>query len=218
MKLSEQTVSLLKNFASINQNLQFKTGNKLSTISAQKNILVNAEIPETFPSDFAIYDLNKMLGVMNLFPDPEMEIGDKTMKIGGKVDYMFADPTMIVSPPEKELTFPEAEIKFTLTNAEFNQTIKAATLLGLPHICVEGKDGKINLVATDVHNSSSDEYRSELGETGMVFNMVFKIENLKLYAGDYDVELTSKGISKFSHTSSNLQYFIATESDSTFGG
>ena len=218
MKLSEQTVSLLKNFASINQNLQFKSGNRLSTISAQKNILVNAEIPETFPSDFAIYDLNKMLGVMNLFPDPEMEIGDKTMKIGGKVDYMFADPTMIVSPPEKELTFPEAEIKFVLTNAEFNQTIKAATLLGLPHICVEGKDGKINLVATDVHNSSSDEYRSELGETGMVFNMVFKIENLKLYAGDYDVELTSKGISKFSHTSSNLQYFIATESDSTFGG
>ena len=218
MKLSEQTVSLLKNFASINQNLQFKSGNKLSTISAQKNILVNAEIPETFPSDFAIYDLNKMLGVMNLFPDPEMEIGDNTMKIGGKVDYMFADPTMIVSPPEKELPFPEAEIKFTLTNAEFNQTIKAATLLGLPHICVEGKDGKINLVATDVHNSSSDEYRSELGETGMVFNMVFKIENLKLYAGDYDVELTSKGISKFSHTSSNLQYFIATESDSTFGG
>ena len=218
MKLSEQTVSLLKNFASINQNLQFKSGNRLSTISAQKNILVNAEIPETFPSDFVIYDLNKMLGVMNLFPDPEMEIGDKTMKIGGKVDYMFADPTMIVSPPEKELTFPEAEIKFTLTNAEFNQTIKAATLLGLPHICVEGKDGKINLVATDVHNSSSDEYRSELGETGMVFNMVFKIENLKLYAGDYDVELTSKGISKFSHTSSNLQYFIATESDSTFGG
>ena len=218
MKLSEQTVSLLKNFASINQNLQFKSGNRLSTISAQKNILVNAEIPETFPSDFAIYDLNKMLGVMNLFPDPEMEIGDKTMKIGGKVDYMFADPTMIVSPPEKELTFPEAEIKFTLTNDEFNQTIKAATLLGLPHICVEGKDGKINLVATDVHNSSSDEYRSELGETGMVFNMVFKIENLKLYAGDCDVELTSKGISKFSHTSSNLQYFIATESDSTFGG
>ena len=218
MKLSEQTVSLLKNFASINQNLQFKSGNKLSTISAQKNILVNAEIPETFPSDFAIYDLNKMLGVMNLFPDPEMDIGDKTMKIGGKVDYMFADPTMIVSPPEKELTFPEAEIKFVLTNAEFNQTIKAATLLGLPHICVEGKDGKINLVATDVHNSSSDEYRSELGETGMIFNMVFKIENLKLYAGDYDVELTSKGISKFSHTSSNLQYFIATESDSTFGG
>jgi len=218
MKLSEQTVSLLKNFASINQNLQFKSGNRLSTISAQKNILVNAEIPETFPSNFAIYDLNKLLGVMNLFPDPEMEIGDKTMKIGGKVDYMFADPTMIVSPPEKELTFPEAEIKFILTNAEFNQTIKAATLLGLPHICVEGKDGKINLVATDVHNTSSDEYRSELGETDMVFNMVFKIENLKLYAGDYDVELTSKGISKFSHQSSNLQYFIATESDSTFGG
>ena len=218
MKLSEQTVSLLKNFASINQNLQFKTGNKLSTISAQKNILVNAEIPETFPSNFAIYDLNKMLGVMNLFQDPELEIGDKTMKIGGKVDYMFADPTMIVTPPEKELSFPEAEVSFILTNVELSQTLKAAAMLGLPHICIEGKDGKINLVATDVHNSSSDEYKSELGDTGVVFNMVFKIENLKLYAGDYDVELTSKGITKFSHQSSNLQYFIATESDSTFGG
>ena len=196
MKLSEQTVSLLKNFASINQNLQFKTGNKLSTISAQKNILVNAEIPETFPSNFAIYDLNKMLGVMNLFQDPEL----------------------IVTPPEKELSFPEAEVSFILTNVELSQTLKAAAMLGLPHICIEGKDGKINLVATDVHNSSSDEYKSELGDTGVVFNMVFKIENLKLYAGDYDVELTSKGISKFSHTSSNLQYFIATESDSTFGG
>ena len=99
MKLSEQTVSLLKNFASINQNIQFKTGNKLQTISAQKNILVDAEIPESLPSDFAIYDLNKMLGVMSLFQDPELEIGEKTMNIGGKVDYMFADPSMIVTPP-----------------------------------------------------------------------------------------------------------------------
>ena len=116
MRLSEQTVSLLKNFASINQNLQFKEGNKLSTISAQKNILVNAEIPETLPSDFAIYDLNKFLGVMSLFQDPELEIGDTTMMIGGKANYVFADPTMIVVPPEKELAFPEPEVSFTMTN------------------------------------------------------------------------------------------------------
>ena len=218
MRLSSETVSLLKNFASINQNLQFKTGNKLSTISAQKNILVNTEVPETFPSDFAIYDLNKFLGVMSLFQDPELEIGDKTMKVGGKVDYVFADPTMIVIPPEKELNFPQPEETFTLTNADFSQTIKAAALLGLPHICVEGKDGKVNVVATDVNNSCSDEYRTEVGQTGREYNLVFKLENLKLYTGDYNVELTSKGISKFSHTSSNLQYFIATESDSTFGG
>ena len=109
MRLSEQTVSLLKNFAGINQNIQFKAGSKLQTISAQKNILVDAEVPELFPSDFAIYDLNKMLGVMSLFQDPELEIGDKTMKVGGKVNYMFADPSMIVTPPEKELTFPEAD-------------------------------------------------------------------------------------------------------------
>jgi len=218
MRLSEQTVSLLKNFAGINQNIQFKAGNKLQTISAQKNILVDAEVPEAFPSDFAIYDLNKMLGVMSLFQDPELEIGDKTMKVGGKVNYMFADPSMIVTPPEKELTFPEAEVKFAMSNVDFSQTTKAAAMLGLPHVCVVGDGSKITLGATDVNNSSSDDFVTEVGTTDKTFCMVFKIENLKLFAGDYDVEITSKGISKFSHTSINLQYFIATESDSTFGG
>ena len=218
MRLSEHTVSLLKNFASINQNIQFKAGNKLQTISAQKNILVDAEVPELFPSDFAIYDLNKMLGVMSLFQDPELEIGDKTMKVGGKVNYMFADPSMIVTPPEKELTFPEAEVKFAMSNVDFSQTTKAAATLGLPHVCVVGDGSKITLGATDVNNSSSDDFVTEVGTTDKNFCMVFKIENLKLFAGDYDVEITSKGISKFSHTSISLQYFIATESDSTFGG
>jgi len=212
MKLSEQTVSLLKNFASINQNIQFKTGNKLQTISAQKNILVDAEIPESFPSDFAIYDLNKMLGVMSLFQDPELKIGEKTMNIGGKVDYMFADPAMIVTPPEKELHFPEPEVKFNMTNVDFSQTIKAAAMLGLPHVCVSGDSSTIRLEATDVNNSSSDEFKTEVGTTNETFRMVFRIENLKLFSGDYNVEITSKGISKFLHTSTNLQYFIATES------
>ena len=216
MRLSEQTVALLKNFSGINQNIQFKAGSKISTISAQKNILVSAEVPESFPSDFAIYDLNKLLGVMSLFQDPDLEIGDKTMKVGGKVDYMFADPSMIISPPEKELSFPEAEVTFTLTKGDFSQVIKAASVLGLPHVCVEGKDDKLSIVATDVNNSSSDEFKTELGETDKTFNMVFKIENLKLFSGDYNVEVTSKRISKFSHTSTNLQYFIATEADSKF--
>ena len=218
MKLSEQTVSLLKNFSGINQNIQFKAGNRIQTISAQKNILVSAEIPESFPSDFAIYDLNKMLGVMSLFQDPELEVGDKTMTIGGKVNYMFADPTMIVTPPEKELVFPEAEVKFTMTNGDFSQTVKAAAMLGLPHVCVVGDGVKITLGATDVNNSSSDDFKTEVGATDKSFCMVFKIENLKLFAGDYNVEITSKGISKFSHCTSPLQYFIATESDSTYGG
>ena len=218
MRLSEQTVSLLKNFASINQNLQFKTGNKLRTISPQKNILVNAEIPESFPSDFAIYDLNKFLGVLSLFQDPTLEIGEHRMNVGGKVNYVFADPAHILVPPnDKVIEFPEPEVSFALTNADFTQVIKAASLLGLPHICVVGNGAVITLEATDVNNSASDDYKTEVGTTNKTFNWVFKIENLKLYTGDYDVELTSKGISKFSHTSKTLQYFIATESDSTFG-
>ena len=217
MRLSEQTVSLLKNFASINQNLQFKEGNKLSTISAQKNILASAEISESFPSDFAIYDLNKFLGAMSIFQTPELEIGEKSMSVGGKLNYVFADPTMILVPPDKELVFPEPEASFTLTNADFTQVIKAASLLGLPHICVVGNGSQITLEATDVNNSASDDYKTEVGTTSETFNLVFKIENLKLFAGDYNVELTSKGISKFTHTSNTLQYFIATESDSSFG-
>jgi hypothetical protein len=138
------------------------------------------------------------------------------MKVGGKVNYMFADPSMIVTPPEKELTFPEAEVKFAMSNVDFSQTTKAAAMLGLPHVCVVGDGSKITLGATDVNNSSSDEFKTELGETDKTFNMVFKIENLKLFSGDYNVEVTSKGISKFSHTSTNLQYFIATEADSKF--
>ena len=218
MRLSEQTVSLLKNFASINQNLQFKTGNKLRTISPQKNILVNAEIPESFPSDFAIYDLNKFLGVLSLFQDPILEIGEHRMNVGGKVNYVFADPAHILVPPnDKVIEFPEPEVSFALTNADFTQVIKAASLLGLPHICVVGNGTEITLEATDVNNSASDDYKTEVGTTNETFNLVFKIENLKLYTGDYHVELTSKGISKFSHTSKTLQYFIATESDSSFG-
>ena len=218
MRLSEQTVSLLKNFASINQNLQFKEGNKLSTISAQKNILASAEISESFPSDFAIYDLNKFLGAMSIFQDPELEIGERSMTVGGKLNYVFADPSMILVPPDKELAFPEPEAQFALTNADFTQVNKAASLLGLPHICAVGNGSRIALEATDVNNSASDDYKTEVGTTDVTFNLVFKIENLKLFSGDYNVELTSKGISKFTHTSNTLQYFIATESDSSFGG
>ena len=148
----------------------------------------------------------------------ELEVGDKTMNVGGKVKYMFADPTMILTPPEKDLTFPDPEVSFVMSNADFTQTTKAAAMLGLPHVCIVGDGSKITLGATDVHNSSSDDFVTEVGTTDKNFCMVFKIENLKLFAGDYNVEITSKGISKFSHTSSNLQYFIATESDSTFGG
>ena len=154
---------------------------------------------------------------MSIFQTPELEIGEKSMSVGGKLNYVFADPTMILVPPDKELVFPEPEASFTLTNADFTQVIKAASLLGLPHICVTGNGSQITLEATDVNNSASDDYKTEVGTTSETFNLVFKIENLKLFAGDYNVELTSKGISKFTHTSNTLQYFIATESDSSFG-
>ena len=219
MRLSEQTVSLLKNFAGINQNIQFKTGNRIQTISAQKNILVNTEVPESFPSDFAIYDLNKMLGVMSLFQDPELEIGDKTMKVGGKVNYMFADPTMIVTPPENNITVPDPEVKFKLTSDTLTQVLKAGNVLGTPEIVVEGgphPNDTLRIKAMDVNNDSTDTFQVNLAETSdSTFRFVFRTENFKMFPGNYDVEISSKGIARFSKN--QLQYWIATESSSTYG-
>ena len=116
-----------------------------------------------------------------------------------------------------DTSIKNTDVKFKLSKADFDQTIKAASVLGLPHVCFAGNGQAIQIVATDVNNSSSDEFKSEVGTTSKNFNMVYKIENLKLFSGDYDVALTSR-ITKFSHTSTNLQYYIASESDSTFEG
>ena len=204
IKLSTETVSLLKNFAQINQNLLFKEGNRLETISPQKNILAFVGITETFPQEFGIYDLNKFLGALSLFNGPELEFGEKSLSMDGKLDYVFADTTMLITPPEKELVLPDTEVNFKLTETDFSQTTKAAAVLGLPHICVEGKDHVLSLVATDVNNSGSDVYRTKLDKVKHNFNLVFKIENfVKLFPGDYQVWITFKGVCKFAHLVQN---------------
>ena len=222
MKLTAETTAILKNYATINQNIQFKQGQSLSTISPQKNILTSAEISENIPRTFAIYDLNKLLGALSLFEKtPELDVGETKLNIHNgeyELDYVYGDPAMLVLPPEKKLDFPDPEINFKLTKDSYDACLKAAQVLALPELVVHGDDNKIFLVATDTNNNSSDEFRKEVGTTDKDFQMVFKIENMKLLSGSYQVGISSKGIAHFAHEHSKLQYWIATEQNSNYNG
>ena len=225
MKLSKHTLNMLKNFSDINMSIEIKKGNLLRTVSVQKNILAQAELEDEFPKDFAIYELNRFLGAVSLFDDPELEFNAKSVNIGTtkhSADYVYCDPSMIVTPPENNITFPDPEVKFTLTQDSLSQVMRASNVLGTPEIAIEGgphPNDSIRIKALDVNNDSTDTFQVVLDEkSGHTFRFVFKTENMKMIPGNYDVEISSKGISHFSLQGIKLQYWIATESTSNFGG
>ena len=225
MKLSKHTLNMLKNFSDINMSIEIKKGNVLRTVSVQKNILAQAELEDEFPKDFAIYELNRFLGAVSLFDDPELEFNAKSVNIGTtkhSVDYVYCDPSMIVTPPENNINFPDPEVKFTLTQDSLSQVMRASNVLGTPEIAIEGgphPNDSIRIKALDVNNDSTDTFQVVLDEkSGHTFRFVFKTENMKMVSGNYDVEISSKGISHFTLQGAKLQYWIATESTSSFGG
>ena len=222
MKISQQTLSILKNFSTINGNILVRAGSTLSTISPQKNILASAVVSENFPNTFAIYDLGQFLGAISLFEDPDFEFTDKFVNISsGKrsIKYWFAEPSMIIAAPEKKLQLPTEEVTFDASATSISEVLKAASVLQAPEIAVVS-DGTTNtqLVATDVKNDTSNEYHVDVGQVNSAkFRMVFKSENLKLISGDYKVSISSKGMGKFANEKAGLEYFIATESSSKYG-
>ena len=226
MKLSKNTLDMLKNFSDINMSIEIKEGNILRTVSVQKNILAQAELEDSFPQDFAIYELNRFLGAVSLFDDPEFTFNGKSTNIGTarhSVDYVYCDPSMIVTPPENNITFPDPEVKFVLSQDALSQIMKASNVLGTPEIAVEGgphPNDVIRLKALDVNNDSKDTFKIVLDDSysGDKFRFVFKTENMKMLPGNYDVEISSKGISHYIMQGQKLEYWIATESSSSFGG
>ena len=221
MKLSDNTLTILKNFAGINNSILVKKGNKLRTISVAKNILAEAEIsPEEFPRDFAIYDLNQFLNGLSLHQDPEMDFSEAsylTIREGRrKVKYFYADPAVIISPPEKEITLPSEDVHFQLDSSSLDKLLKAAAVYQLPDFCVVGNAGVIKLVVRDKKNDTSNEYSIKVGETDKEFVFNFKVENIKIIPGAYDVVVSSKLLSQFTNSTYKLKYFIALEPDSTF--
>ena len=221
MKLSDNALAILKNFAGINNSILVKQGNKLRTISVAKNILAEAEIKEDFPRDFAIYDLNQFLNGLSLHQDPDLDFNQDSflsIKEGKRrVKYFFADPNVIIAPPEKEIVLPSQDVCFQLDSVTLEKLTKAAAVYQLPDMSAIGKNGVVKLVVRDKKNDTSNEYAIIVGETSDEFEFNFKVENIKIIPGAYEVVVSSKLLSQFTNTQHNLKYYIALEPDSTFG-
>ena len=221
MKLSDNTLSLLKNFSTINQNILFKQGSKLRTISVMKNILAEATVDEELPKDFGIYDLNQFLNGLGLHHNPELDFENDGYVVirEGKMrsKYFFADPQVIISAPEREITLPTEDVKFELSTQQLDKLLKAAAIYQLPDLAVKGGEGVVKLVVRDKKNDTSNDFSVIVGETDKQFTFNFKIENIKILPGTYDVVVSQKLLSKFTNKDCDLRYYIALEPDSTFG-
>jgi len=221
MKLSDKTISVLKNFSSINQSILFKEGSKLRTISLMKNILAEATVTEDFAKDFGIYDLNQFLNGLSLHKSPELDFandGYVVIREGkSRSKYFFADPNVIVTPPEKEITLPSEDVCFELSTSVLDKLLKAASVYQLPDISAVGEAGVVKLVVRDKKNDTSNRHEEIVGEADNEFCFNFKVENIKVLPGTYDVVVSQKLLSRFTSKNHDLIYYIALEPDSTFG-
>lgn len=222
MRISDNTMNVLKNFSTINPSLAFKAGNTIRTVSEQKNILAQAVVEENFPVDFAIYELNQFLGLASLFENADYAFGEMDVTIRDENNksrsrYTYTDSSMVTSPPEKNIDMPNPDISFTASADDLKAVVSAANQLGLPEVVVRGGATGISLVATDTKNPTSNEYSRDVApQNGATFDMVFKTENLKFIPGDYEVKISKAGISHFRNTSGHIEYWVATETNSEF--
>ena len=220
MKLSDKTLTLLKNFSNINQSILFKKGSSLKTISVMKNILAEATIDEDLPTDFGIYDLNQFLNGLGLHQNPDLDFaneGHVVIREGkSRTKYFFADPNVIVTPPERELSLPSEDVTFELSTQQLDKLLKAAAVYQLTDMAVVGGEGVVKIVVHDKKNDTSNTYAVIVGETDKTFSFNFKVENIKILPGTYEVVISQKLLSRFTCRDYDLKYFIALEPDSTF--
>ena len=220
MKLSDKTINLLKNFSDINQSILFKKGNKIRTISVMKNILAEAEVQEEFPKDFGIYDLNQFLRGVFLHNQPELDFsndGHVVIREGKtRSKYFFAEPSVIVTPPDQSLTLPTMDVEFDLSTEQLEKIRKAVLAFQLPDLSVVGEAGVVKLVIHDKKNETSNDFQVIVGETDGEFCFNFKVENIKILPGSYKVSISRKLLSKFVNSDHDLTYYIALEPDSNF--
>jgi hypothetical protein len=219
MKLSEHTVNVLKNFSNINPMLLVNPGSSLTTMNINKSIFALADVEENFPSQFAIFELPKFLGVLSLFKEPELEFGSKQVKIVAdrqSVNYTFADPSMIVAPdPNKNINFPAADIEFSISQEELQRVVRATAVLQLPDIAVVGDGENISITATNSKNPTTDGFSIVVGNTDKNFTMYFEVSDIiKLISSDYNVKISSKGLSQW--RSDNVLYYVAVKANSSF--
>ena len=223
MKLSEHTTSVLKNFASINQNLVIKEGKTISTMSAMKNIVAKAEVDEDFPREIAIYDLNEFLAALSLFNNPVLDFSENFVtiteegKTGNSLKYFYSDPS-VVTTPSSEITMPETEVKFSLDSGDLSRVQRAASVIGSPDLVLEKNGVGTFLTVKDKKNDTANNYSLDVDAEGNgEYNFFFKVENLKLLPTNYDVNVSSKNISHFKSQAGNaVEYWIALEPESSY--
>ena len=222
MKINQTTQDILKNFSEINTNILIKPGSELNTISTMKNILAKATINESFDSEFGIYDLNEFLSVVSSLDKPELTLQEKHLTISAegsrsKVKYFYSDPSVIVSPT-KDVNMPESDVTFTLSESNLAQLRKMAAILSSPDLALIGtKGGDVILKVCDKKNDTSNKFEIVVGENATAnYTFYFKVENLKMISGDYDVAVSSKSIAHFTNTKLPIEYWIALEPDSVF--
>lgn len=217
MKFSNETLSVLKSFTAINKSILMKPGNVLKTITPEKTLIAIAEIPDEIPSEACVYDLSRFLSILSLYKEPDVEFGDKYFIISeGKrrTKYVYADVSMIHTPPEKDINIPSEDVVVNVTESDLSSVLKAAGVLQFTEIAFVGESGKCYLKAIDSANDNADDFGVEIGETDDEFRVIIKTDNLKLMPMDYKVTICSKGISEFK--GDNVTYFVAIDSKSTY--
>ena len=223
MKLSEHTVDVLKNFASINQNLVIKEGSTLTTMSAMKNIVAKAEVEESFDKEVAIYDLNEFLASISLFTSPILEFNEGFVTIKeenspkNSLKYFYSDPSVVTSP-NKTITMPSKEVSFKLNGENLNKLKRAAGVIQAPDLVLEKKNTDVFLTVKDKKNDTANTFSIDVDTVadGSDFKFFFKVENLKLMDGDYEVDISSKNISHLASSNKDVEYWVALEPESSY--
>lgn len=217
MKIDTNTINILKNFSKINPSILFIEGNTLKTMSPSKTIMAKADVGTTFTKRCAIYNLDRFISTISLFNNPELQFGEESVKIideNKKSDYYYASENTIKVPPEKEIKLPSVDVTFTLKDSDLKDVERAAGVLQLPEIFVTGDGTSIYLQAGDSKGVTNDKYSIAIGETNKTFRAIFKVENIKIIPGNYEVSICSRGISYF--IGKEAEYWIAVEPNSTF--
>lgn len=216
MKFSNETIEVLQNFSLINPSIVFNEGKQLRTMAPTKGCVAYADITDELPSSFGVFNLSQFLSVVSLFETPEFTILDRSMVISeGKesINFVFADPSMIITPPDKEITMPTPEIEFDMPVDLLKRITKAASTLGSPELAVRGDGTDIFFETVNVKNTADNSYSVKIGESDKKFKMIFLIDNVKIMQKDYKVSISSKGISKWA--AEGLTYYITTEAKSS---
>jgi len=221
MKLSSDTINVLKNFSDINENILFKPGKEVHTISGMKNILAKATIGEEIPQEFGIYNLAEFLNVIGTYSSPIIKFSDSQSlvvddeKDSSPVKYNFSEKS-VLNTPEKMIQMPSVDSTFELKNESLQKVMKRVNTLGLPDLAFKSEDGEIKLVASDKKDPNSNTASIVIGNSNIDFIAYLKTENLKFVPDDYTVEISSKKIAHFINKNKPIEYWVALEPDSEF--